>query len=83
MIVLDTDHISVLQHEDSPEAVALSQKLALSPLDEVATTAVTLEEQARSWLSLISRYSKTPTCRYAFMESALVALGWGGERWGR
>jgi len=57
MIVLDTDHISVLQHEDSPKAVALVAKLEASPGDEIATTAVTLEEQARSWLGLISRYS--------------------------
>ena len=57
MIVLDTDHISVLQHDDSPEAIALTQKLARLPLGEVATSAVTLEEQARSWLSLIGRYS--------------------------
>jgi tRNA(fMet)-specific endonuclease VapC len=57
MIVLDTDHISVLEHADSPLAVALSERLDALPANEVATTAVTLEEQARSWLSLIGRYS--------------------------
>ena len=57
MIILDTDHISVLQHEDSPKAVALLEKLEALPSDEVATTAVTLEEQSRSWLSLIGRYT--------------------------
>ena len=31
MIILDTDHISVLQHEDSPKAVALLEKLEPLP----------------------------------------------------
>lgn len=57
MTVLDTDHISILQHEDSPQATALTEKLEALPDHEVATTAVTLEEQARSWLALIGRYS--------------------------
>lgn len=57
MIILDTDHISVLQHEDSPKAVALLERLEALPSDEVATTVATLEEQSRSWLSLIGRYS--------------------------
>ena len=57
MIALDTDHISILQHEDSPKAVALVEKLESLPEGEAVTTAVTLEEQARSWLSLIGRYS--------------------------
>ena len=57
MIILDTDHISVLQHEDSPKAVALLEKLEALPAEEVATTVATLEEQSRSWLSLIGRYT--------------------------
>mgnify|MGYP001566890442 CR=1 FL=1 len=57
MIVLDTDHVSILQHEESPAATALLSRLESVPLDDVATTAVTLEEQARSWLGLIGRYS--------------------------
>jgi tRNA(fMet)-specific endonuclease VapC len=57
MIILDTDHISVLQHEDSPKTVALLKKLESLPPEEVATTVATLEEQSRSWLSLIGRYS--------------------------
>jgi tRNA(fMet)-specific endonuclease VapC len=57
MIILDTDHISVLQHEDSPKAVALLDKLKPFPSDDVATTVVTLEEQSRSWLGLIRRYN--------------------------
>jgi tRNA(fMet)-specific endonuclease VapC len=57
MIILDTDHISVLQHEDSPKTVVLLEKLEPLPPEEVTTTVATLEEQSRSWLSLIGRYS--------------------------
>ncbi len=57
MMVLDTDHISVLQHENSPEAIALTKRLEVLTGHQVATTAVTLEEQSRSWLALIGRYS--------------------------
>jgi len=56
MIVLDTDHISVLQHGASATADQLRQRLAGS-LEPIVTTAVTVEEQTRSWLALINRYS--------------------------
>ena len=52
MIVLDSDHISVLQHEDSPLAEPLLSRLEQS-LTEVVVTAITLEEQCRGWLSEI------------------------------
>jgi len=55
MIVLDTDHISILQHADSAIATALQERLTHSSDRDIATTAITLEEQSRSWLSLISR----------------------------
>lgn len=54
MIVLDSDHISVLQHEDSPLAEPLLIRLEQS-LTEVAVTAITLEEQCRGWLAEIHR----------------------------
>jgi tRNA(fMet)-specific endonuclease VapC len=57
MIVLDTDHISVIQSRDSPYAAALQTRLEAFPLGEVATTAITLEEQMRGWLGIINRYS--------------------------
>jgi tRNA(fMet)-specific endonuclease VapC len=56
MIILDTDHISVLQHAQSDAAQQLRQRLADSG-EPVATTSVTVEEQCRSWLALINRYS--------------------------
>jgi hypothetical protein len=57
MIVLDIDHISVLQYRDSPNAVGLQARLEAFPLNEVGTTAITVEEQMRGWLGLINRYT--------------------------
>jgi len=54
MIVLDTDHISVLQHE-SPAADELRRRILQVADDDVLTTVVTYEEQMRSWLSQIGR----------------------------
>ena len=56
MILLDTDHISVLQHPDSPPAAVLSARLQDSVDRDIVTTAVTMEEQMRGWLALLNRH---------------------------
>ena len=57
MIVLDTDHVSILQHRNSPHAASLRQRIGSVKGEEVVTTVVTYEEQVRSWLSQIGRHS--------------------------
>ncbi len=54
MIVLDSDHISILQHQDSSLAEPLQHRLRQS-LTEIAVTAITLEEQCQGWLGEIHR----------------------------
>lgn len=56
MIVLDTDHINVLQNERSSQNLVLTTRMASSPDQHFVTTAITLEEQLRGWLALIRRY---------------------------
>ena len=56
MIVLDTDHVSLLQHPDSPEGQQVIQRLEASPDREIVTTVITVEEQMRGWLQVIARY---------------------------
>jgi tRNA(fMet)-specific endonuclease VapC len=56
MIILDTDHISLLQHPDSTEGQRLVQRLAVSFDRDIVTTVVTVEEQMRGWLQVIARY---------------------------
>lgn len=57
MIILDTDHLSALEYRATPSAFALQARLESLPLAEVATTAISLEEQMRGWLGLIRRHS--------------------------
>ena len=56
MILLDTDHLSVLQHRDSPRAGALRARLQSVPRDDLLTSAVSLEEQSRGWLAQIAKH---------------------------
>jgi tRNA(fMet)-specific endonuclease VapC len=56
MIILDTDHISLLQHSDSAEGKRLVQRLAVTADPDIVTTVVTVEEQMRGWLQVIARY---------------------------
>ena len=54
MLILDTDHISVVQRGGSPLAVSLRDRL-LSQDQELAVTIITIEEQTRGWLARIHR----------------------------
>jgi hypothetical protein len=53
MILLDTDHISILQF-DSEAADALKKRL-IAAKQPIATTVITLEEQCKSWISRLGR----------------------------
>jgi len=55
MILLDIDHLSLLQDRGTPVAFALQTRLEAFLLEEVVTTVITLEEQMRGWLALIHR----------------------------
>src|SRR5712691_2460319 len=55
MILLDTDHLSLLQARNAPVAFVLQTRLEAFPPDEVVTTVITMEEQMRGWLALIHR----------------------------
>jgi tRNA(fMet)-specific endonuclease VapC len=55
MLVLDTDHMSVLERNDHHASATLRERLStLSPV-EVATTIISYEEQMRSWMAHIAR----------------------------
>jgi tRNA(fMet)-specific endonuclease VapC len=55
MVVLDTDHVSLLQTGDDPSAQrSLERVVALAPA-EVVTTIITYEEHMRGWMSYLGR----------------------------
>ena len=55
MILLDTDHVSVLRYEEHPRCIALGARLESARELEVAISVITLEEQMRGWLAEIGR----------------------------
>ena len=52
MILLDTDHVTVLQFPSNPRCEALAERLC-DEEDDVALTVITVEEQLRGWLAMI------------------------------
>jgi tRNA(fMet)-specific endonuclease VapC len=54
MIILDTDHLSVLEFPESPQSARLTGAMEQRG-EEFFTTAISLEEQMRGWLAAIHR----------------------------
>jgi tRNA(fMet)-specific endonuclease VapC len=55
MVVLDTDHLSLLQRTSSAEGARLRDRLHLIRREECAATLVTFEEQVRGRLAVLRR----------------------------
>ena len=55
MILLDSDHLTILMYPESDQYGALTARMDESLDEDFATTVVNLEEQTRGWLSYISR----------------------------
>lgn len=53
MIVLDTSYVSLFQYPEDARANSLRERLLASPDRDIVTTAITIEEQMRGWLSAI------------------------------
>lgn len=72
MILMDTDHVSVLQHQGAERRSQLLTRIQATTGEVVGTTIVTIEEQMRGWLSAISR-EKMPR-RHVFAYRQLAGL---------
>ncbi len=55
MILLDTDHLTVLWHVEDPRFAALTSRIQAVTDQEVAATVISLEEQMRGWLAAVHR----------------------------
>ena len=55
MVIFDTDHISVMLQGTGSQYSTISGRLLLSVDRDFATTAITVEETLRGWLSRIRR----------------------------
>ena len=45
MILLDTDHLSLLKYPDSPRYAALTAHMEAAPDQNIGTTIISIEEQ--------------------------------------
>ena len=55
MILLDTDHLTVLKYTDSERHARLHGRLLTAAPELIGTTIVNVEEQMRGWLSAIAK----------------------------
>lgn len=55
MILLDTDHLTVLKYTDSKRFARLHGRLVAATPELIGTTIVNVEEQMRGWLSAIAK----------------------------
>ena len=56
MILLDTDHLTLVKYVESDRARRLADRLRALPADAVvAVSIVTVEEQMRGWLAAIAK----------------------------
>jgi tRNA(fMet)-specific endonuclease VapC len=55
MVILDTDHMSVLERRERPAVDHLRSRLAQRPPSEVMTTVISYEEQMRGWMVYIAQ----------------------------
>jgi tRNA(fMet)-specific endonuclease VapC len=58
MIILDTDHVTVLRYPENSNYSTLASRMSQSPDSFFVTTAVSIEEQMRGWLAAIHRARK-------------------------
>ena len=55
MVVLDTDHLSLLEWGSGAEGQRLLARLRTLAPEEVVTTIITFEEQMRGWMAYLAR----------------------------
>jgi tRNA(fMet)-specific endonuclease VapC len=55
MVILDTDHVSLLERPDHPPGTRLIARLSSLQTEEIATTIISYEEQTRGWMSVLAQ----------------------------
>jgi tRNA(fMet)-specific endonuclease VapC len=55
MVILDTDHMSLLEWTNSPSAQKLNERLEKLSDAEITTTIISFEEQTKGWLTILAK----------------------------
>ena len=59
-VLLDTDHLSVIQWQERPAYDRLVARLDLLAPDDIATSIVSFQEQIQGWMAYLNRAKKAP-----------------------
>src|SRR5947209_7132801 len=84
MILLDTDHLTVLRYPESNRHGSLQARLQQATDKDIGMTIVNVEEQMRGWLALIHRLRDVHSqiSAYDRLEKLLRFLGeWQVASW--
>ena len=75
-VVLDTDHLSILQWREQPACDRLLARLAKLALDDIASTIVSFQEQVQGWTAYLNRARKPAEIvrAYAKLESIWLSF---------
>mgnify|MGYP001569064244 CR=1 FL=1 len=57
-LLLDTNHLSILQERSEPGYSRLTSRLQMLPRGEIAASIVSFQEQVRGWLAWINKAQK-------------------------
>ena len=79
MILLDTDHLSILKYPSNPRCQALIARMEASDDPQIGSTIISVEEQWRGWFAVIARNKAVRRQVKAYQE--LVALHEFLGRW--
>jgi tRNA(fMet)-specific endonuclease VapC len=55
MVILDTDHLTIIQRQNQPIYSILSARFRHIPASDLCSTIISVEEQMRGWLAVIGR----------------------------
>ena len=56
MILLDTDHLTLLKYSANPHCQALNARMQASHDRDIGTTIISVEEQWRGWFAVVARH---------------------------
>lgn len=74
-VLLDTDHLSVLQWGEQPACDRLLARLDELPADDMATSIISFHEQVQGWLAYLNRSRKPGQIVAAYEKLEIIWRG--------
>jgi len=77
MLILDTDHLTIIQRATEPAYTSLRTRLRQDASSEICTTIINVEEQMRGWLTVLAqtRDMRQEVAAYRRLHALLTFFG--------